>query len=180
MRSFAIVMTAALLSMLINFGATAGTPAIVDSDMAPRVVGQYRVTDALYLPFAGDDRFEYPEDVLWGFYPTKASPAALDCAERAFSTLVTFLRDEPVPLEKVIDRGGTNRFVLWVNDYSRASLSRQRRTANLWHYDKRSRRDPRYGVWHWEATLSQTGFCSTPSWPKAIRRLERALEQLGD
>jgi hypothetical protein len=155
---------------------------------------------AEYWPYAGDREPNYPEEILWGFYPRKgivppgetdpnrddASPAAIACAERAHRELRELLASPLVDeLRAIVDVGAaggfTNRFYLWVNDYSRASdpFPPGVRPARLWYW-KRKTPDPNKppGYWKWESTLTRSGECRTPLREETVAYLKKTRSEL--
>lgn len=147
-------------------------------------INGYVLAGAEYRPYIGKDDITDPKDVLRGFYPEKgviapgeteanvdsATPEAIDCAQQSFTALQVFLAKSSPALREIIelgkDQGYVPRFYLWTNDYSRAAepFPPGRREARLWYW-KRKQPDPAGppGYWKWEATLTQTGACTTPA-----------------
>jgi hypothetical protein len=168
--------------------------------MAPFTESGFELRGAEYWPYVGATEPRYPEDVLWGFYPKKgelppgetdpnadtASPAAVRCAQRAFTELHRFIANRPKDLDVVVDtgkdRGVTRLFYLWVNDYTRAAdpYPPGVRPARLWYW-KRKVADPKKpdGYWKWESTLNQRGECITPNADEAATYLREKREEIG-
>ncbi len=143
-------------------------------------INGYELSGAEYWPFSGSAPFHYPEDVLWGFYPDTVRDQAVDCAWIAYLDLQSFFRANPSRLRKAVNLGATNRFYLWVNDYSRASDTRSRRPQMLWHGAASSNNPDDYatGYWKWESTLAQDGTCLTPQGDQVAEALDDAIQTL--
>ena len=143
-------------------------------------INGYELSGAEYWPFSGSAPFHYPSDVLWGFYPDTVRDQAVACAWIAYLDLQSFFRANSPRLRKAVNLGATNRFYLWVNDYSRASDTRARRPQKLWHGAANSRNPDDYatGYWKWESTLAQDGTCLTPQGDQVAEALDRAIQTL--
>jgi hypothetical protein len=152
-------------------------PAEAQRLMGPLWRGGMVLEGAEYWPYRGKRQPVYPEDVLWGFYPargiafdgevaaTAPSPAAVACAETAFRALGRLLAAPPAQLAEAVRRGASNRFYLWVNDYSQAStpFPGGRRPSRLWYWERKPPVMGRVpGFWKWEVTLTQRGECQVP------------------
>ncbi len=161
--------------------------------MRPFTIGEIGLTGAEYWPNRGDTPTRYPEDVLWGFYPEEgvvfegvpspasATPQAIACAEESFEALRAFIADPPDALGQAIALGASNRFYLWVNDYTEASdpFPHEVRPNRFWYWA----RDPAVvgripGYWKWETTLTQSGECRIPERAQALEYLEEKIEEL--
>ena len=138
------------------------------------------LSGAEYWPYHGTTSINYPDDVLWGFYPTigepadepspaSATPAAIACAETAFQKLQTFIAAENAGFHRVVTLGAShlisNKFFLWTNDYSDAATPYPDgvRAARLWYWTRNPQvpgRTP--GYWKWESVLTQDGQCLIP------------------
>ena len=141
------------------------------------------LSGAEYWPFHGTEEIQYPDDILWGFYPEagvppepdtdpnpeSASSAAVACAEQAYAELAEFFNSDQPLLHQIIANGEahfiTHKFYLWVNDYSRAAdpYPHGMREAKFWYWARNPQVDGRTpGFWKWESTLDQAGVCHTP------------------
>jgi len=152
------------------------------------------LSGAEYWPYVASKKFTYPDDVLWGFYPaagdsdgnaTSATPAALDCAAQAYAELVTFFNDHPPLLDKIIENGEshliTNKFYIWVNDYSTADnpYPFDMRTNNFWYWTRNPQAPGRTpGFWKWESTLTQDLQCLTPDSEQIHEYLETKWNEI--
>ncbi|MBS1122381.1 MAG: hypothetical protein H6Q90_4609 [Deltaproteobacteria bacterium] len=154
----------------------------------------YLLAGAEYWPYFGTAEIQYPEAVLWGFYPEKgvigpgettpnaesARPEAVACARKAFDALRTFLATDPPVLRRIValgaNQGYVPRFYLWTNDYGRAAEPYPPgvREARLWYW-KRKTPDPERppGYWKWESSLTHGGECQTPR----AEQIERYLAE---
>src|ERR1041385_6929841 len=143
----------------------------------------YTLAGAEYWPYIGKEDAQYPQDILWGFYPEKgvvppgetdanpddATPEAIECAEHSFAALQVFLASNPPELRQIVDKGAAQgfvpRFYLWTNDYSRAAdpFPPGVREAKLWYWKRKQPEPPKPpGYWKWESTLTQRGDCQIP------------------
>lgn len=143
----------------------------------------YLLAGAEYWPYTGKEEIRYPEEVLWGFYPSKgeippgetapnpdsARPEAVGCATTAFAALQVFLASDPPKLRRIIELGEAQgyvpRFYLWTNDYGRAAdpYPPGVREARIWYWKRKQPEPPKPpGYWKWESTLTQTGDCQVP------------------
>ncbi|MBA3537993.1 MAG: hypothetical protein H0T79_00040 [Deltaproteobacteria bacterium] len=177
-------MRALVLGLFAGCSAAAPPPAApVAAPMASFEINGYLLAGAEYWPYAGTADIDYPKDVLWGFYPEKgvtapgetdpnadaARPAAIACAQQAFTALRAFVTSDPARLRRIVglgkDQGYVPRFFLWTNDYTRAATPYPPgvREARLWYW-KRKTPDPARppGYWKWESTLDQRGECHVP------------------
>lgn len=146
-------------------------------------INGYVLAGAEYWPYLGKEDINYPQDVLWGFYPAKgvippgeteanvdsARPEAIECAQQSFTALQVFLAKSSPVLRRIVelgaDQGYVPRFYLWTNDYTRAAdpYPPGRREARLWYWKRKQPEPPKPpGYWKWEATLTQTGECMIP------------------
>jgi len=152
------------------------------------------LTSAEYWPNRGETPTRYPDDVLWGFYPERgvviegaaaaasATDAAVACAEESYDALRAFIADPPDGLRQAIGLGTSNRFYLWVNDYSEAAdpFPHEMRPNRFWYWQH----DPAVtgripGYWKWETTLTQGGECLVPERAQAEAYLAEKLAELG-
>jgi hypothetical protein len=159
----------------------------------------YLLAGAEYWPYVGTEDIQYPEAVLWGFYPVKgelgpgetepnadsASPAAIACAQTAYAALRAFVSSDPPKLRAIVlrgaDQGFVPRFYLWTNDYTRAATPYPPgvREARLWYWKRAvpvAGRPP--GYWKWEATLAQSGECTIPQPAQIEKYLDETLATL--
>lgn len=146
--------------------------------MRPLAIEAYQVVDAQYVPFVGSLRPSYPRDVLFGFYPSEGTDAAVACAELSFLRVERFLRSDDSNLARFTDQGGTPNFYLWINDYSLSNPRYAYRPARLWHFNYGSQ-DYRTGYWYWEATLTLEGFCELPTSEQVKAAVDEGLDWLG-
>ena len=167
--------------------------------MAEFTANGYELSGAEYWPYVGTVDINYPDEVLWGFYPEKgviangettpnvgtASPAAVACAQRAFAELQAFIAsDQPMLRVIAADAAGAgydNKFYLWTNDYSRAAdpYPPGVRPAKLWYWKRREPKPDRPpGFWKWESTLDQKGVCHTPDLKVADEYLRTTLREV--
>lgn len=153
-----------------------------------------------YWPFHGSTEINYPDDVLWGFYPVRGEPAdepnvdsatpeAIACAELAFRKLERFIDSEGPVKEKfrrVVELGAdhliSNKFYLWTNDYTRAAdpYPHGVRPARLWYWTRSPQipgRSP--GYWKWESTVTQDGVCHLPDEAQIEQYIDAKLSELG-
>ncbi len=164
--------------------------------MRPLTQNGLELSGAEYWPYAGSADLNYPDDVLWGFYPVRglpadepnpgtATPAAVACAEKAFAALQNFFAAPNPRLARVIALGRTslitNKFYLWTNDYTLADtpFPPGRRESRLWYW-KRNPQVPGYtpGFWKWESVLTQDGRCLTPGAAQIDAYLAAKLAEL--
>jgi hypothetical protein len=157
------------------------------------------LTSAEYWPYHGTTDINYPDDVLWGFYPeagipepgdtepnpATASPEAVACATTAFRALQAFVQTEQPVLKEIIELGRdqlyTNKFYLWTNDYSDAAveLPYPMRQNRLWYWKRNPQvpgRTP--GYWKWESVLTQDGRCLVPEDAQIRAYLQQTLADL--
>jgi hypothetical protein len=162
-------------------------------------INDYQLAGAEYWPYRGSVDINYPDDVLWGFYPQQgviadgettpnvdsANPAAIACAERAFVEWKAFINSDPPALRTVaadpMNLGYDKLFYLWTNDYSQADAvyAPGVRDARLWYWLRRvpkAGRPP--GFWKWESTLDQQGVCHTPDPAQIAQYLAQATGTL--
>lgn len=159
----------------------------------------FELSGAEYWPYVGSRDIQYPEEVLWGFYPqagqiaagettpnlATATPAAVACATRAWLALRAFVQDPPAALQAVIAEGAafgyTNKFYLWTNDYTHAAnpFPPGPRAARMWYWKRRVSKVGRpNGFWKWEAVVDQRGQCHVPNRTEATQMIERTLSDL--
>ncbi len=167
--------------------------------MAEFTANGYELSGAEYWPYVGTVDINYPDEVLWGFYPEKgviangettpnvgtASPAAVACAQRAFAELQAFIASDPPMLRSIsADAAGAgydNKFYLWTNDYSQAAdpYPPGVRPAKLWYWKRREAKPDRPpGFWKWESTLDQKGICHTPDLKVADEFLRTTMREV--
>ena len=167
--------------------------------MAEFTANGYELSGAEYWPYVGTVDINYPDEVLWGFYPEKgvlangettpnvgtSSPAAVACAARAYAELQAFIAsDQPMLRNLAADAAGAgydNKFYLWTNDYSRAAdpYPPGVRPAKLWYWKRREPKPDRPpGFWKWESTLDQKGVCHTPDVKVADEYLRTAVREV--
>jgi hypothetical protein len=145
--------------------------------MKPFVVEGIELSGAEYWPYRGDEEPEYPADVLWGFYPEQgvvfdgeaasasATEAAVACAEQSYAALKAWAQVVPDAFGEAVAQGRSNRFYLWVNDYSEASEASPHdvRPARVWYWERKPAVVGRVpGYWKWETTLTVAGRCLIP------------------
>ncbi|MGE0785368.1 MAG: YncE family protein [Sandaracinaceae bacterium] len=145
--------------------------------MRPFRAGGFELSGAEYWPYRGDAEPDYPAEILWGFYPragevfegaitpASATDDAIRCAERSYAALRELLASPPPELALAHEAGASDRFYLWVNDYSTASepFPHEVREARLWYWERQPTvlgRIP--GFWKWETTLHRDGRCAIP------------------
>ena len=151
------------------------------------------LSGAEYWPRRGDAEPNYPEDILWGFYPTKgevfegsltvasATEAAIACMEESQAALHTFVKSHHGDLEAIArnaPKTRSPRFYLWVNDYSTASdpFPGDVRPARLWFWQRKPAVVGRIpGYWKWETTVLQGGQCTYPATDQAEAFLAEEL-----
>ena len=137
----------------------------------------FTLDGAEYWPYVGAEDIDYPDAILWGFYPEKdvdfegtpnpdtPTDAAMDCAHIAYDELRGFLAAPPPELQQAVGGSVTNRFYLWVNDYTRAAdpYPPGVRPSRLWYWTRNPPVEGRIpGFWKWEATVTHDGTCTTP------------------
>ena len=168
--------------------------------MKPTAINGLILSGAEYWPVHGSVEFRYPEDVLWGFYPKEgvipdgetepspasASPQAVACAEQSYSKLLTFFANHPTTLDRIVAIGQahfiTNKFYLWINDYSQASdpYPFESRPEKFWYWTRNPQEPNRTpGYWKWETTLTQQGVCLIPSDQQITSYLDLKLIEIG-
>jgi hypothetical protein len=156
----------------------------------------YTLTGAEYWPYVGSEDINYPDAVLWGFYPKKgeigpgettpnaesASEQALACARTAYDALRAFLQSDPPKLRAIVDKGAAKgyvpRFYLWTNDYTRAATPFPPgvREARLWYWKRKQPEPPKPpGYWKWESVLTQKGECLIPQPAQIEKKLDEEL-----
>jgi hypothetical protein len=147
-------------------------------DMGPFETSGFILAGAEYWPHRGSTPANYPEEILWGFYPHEgevfegspavatATPAAIACAEQSFAALQAWIPTATEPLAAATATGKAPRFYLWVNDYSEADdpFPAEMRQAKLWYWARNPGVPGRIpGYFKWETVLDQKGECH---WPK--------------
>lgn len=168
--------------------------------MGPFTLNGYELTGAEYWPYTGQADIEYPEEVLWGFYPEKgvvppgetdpnpatARAAAVACARRAWGELRRYLAGPHAKLDKIVALGAKTqtivpRFYLWTNDYTAAAdpYPPGVRDARLWWWARKKPEPPKPpGYWKWESVLNQKGECLTPQPAQIDAYLDDMLSKL--
>ncbi len=146
-----------------------------------------------YWPNVGDQPTNYPDDVLWGFYPEEGvvfegeasratpTPAATACAEIAYTRLHAWVASAPPEFFEAVKRGTSNRFYLWVNDYSEADdpFPKPMRMNKFWYWTREPAVIGRVpGYWKWESTVTQKGECLTPDPQQIEAYLAKTLADL--
>lgn len=132
-----------------------------------------------YWPSHGTTNVSYPDDILWGFYPSpdqvnegsaaKVAPpaAAIACAESSYRALQAFVDSNPSQFHLAAEtRKFSKQFYLWVNDYTDAAADfpHEQRPAKFWYWERKPAVTGRVpGFWKWETTIMQDGSCH---WPK--------------
>jgi hypothetical protein len=140
-------------------------------------VGELELSGAEYWPYRGTEEPNYPEDILWGFYPqhgvvddgevatASATPAAVACAEQSYAALQAWTAAVPDAFWEAVGDGRSSRFYLWVNDYSEAAepWPHEVRPAKFWYWERKPAVVGRVpGYWKWETTLTPDGQCTFP------------------
>ena len=167
--------------------------------MKPFTINGYMLVGAEYWPYTGTAEINYPDAVLWGFYPNKgeigpgettpnaetANPKAVECARTAYTALYAFLTKDPPKLRQIVERGAGHgyvpRFYLWTNDYTRAATPYPPgvREARLWYWKRKEPAPPKPpGYWKWESTLTQSGECQIPQPAQIEKVLDDELAKL--
>ena len=167
--------------------------------MASFTLNGYTLTGAEYWPYVGTEDINYPDAVLWGFYPKKgeigpgedtpnvdtANPQAVACAQRAYDALHAFLESNPPKLRAIIDKGADKgfvpRFYLWTNDYTRAAtpFPPGMREAKFWYWHRKEPAPPKPpGYWKWESVLDQKGECHIPQAAQIDKMLADTLAEV--
>jgi hypothetical protein len=193
----------ALLIFLVACGSSKA-PAPPSSPATPSAmttfsINGYELTGAEYWPYVGTAEINYPDAVLWGFYPQAgvigpgettpnaetASPKAVVCAEASYAALRAFVQSNPPKLREIVKRGADKgyvpRFYLWTNDYTRAATPYPPgvREARLWYWKRKEPAPPKPpGYWKWEATLTQAGECQVPRADQIEKQLDTELATL--
>jgi hypothetical protein len=168
--------------------------------MRPFELNGLNLSGAEYWPVHGSTEFHYPEDVLWGFYPkagvipegetepnlASATPEAVACAETAYARLTEFFAAHSATLDRIVEIGAshlvTNKFYLWVNDYSQAAdpFPFGRRPEKFWYWTRSPQEAGRTpGYWKWEVTLTQRGECLVPGDAQIELYLRQKLLEIG-
>jgi hypothetical protein len=167
--------------------------------MGPFQINGYELTGAEYWPYVGTAEIQYPDAVLWGFYPKAgelgpgettpnaetANPKAVECARASHEALRAFLSKDHPKLREIVTRGADKgyvpRFYLWTNDYTRAATPYPPgvREARLWYWKRKEPAPPKPpGYWKWEATLTQAGECQLPRPEQIEKQLDTELATL--
>jgi hypothetical protein len=168
---------AALGLLLSSCGKPSVSKALDEDVMGSFVINGFELSGAEYWPFVGSINFNYPDDVLWGFYPDAATEPAIACAKVSWDALKTFLGSNPIKMQQVVALGATKRFYLWTNDYTRADEGRTRRKNAMWHWNSG---EPNYalGYWKWEALVTQDGECLIPDAAQVEETLDKAIVEI--
>ena len=162
-------------------------------------INGYLLAGAEYWPYVGTADINYPDAVLWGFYPKAgeigpgettpnaetANPKAVACAERAYAALRAFVQSDPPKLRAIVtkgaDKGYVPRFYLWTNDYTRAATPYPPgvREARLWYWKRKEPAPPKPpGYWKWESTLTQSGECQIPQSDQIAKILDEEFSKV--
>lgn len=174
MKSFLLILT-----VFIGFQIQAQDKAFVPTDMHEYKFDVFELSGAEYWVFVAEKEFSYPDDVLWGFQgesknddtPGQAPELAKDCAVKAYNKLNDFYKNPPAGMKDLITKGKTtNRFYLWVNDYTRSAVSEEERPNNFWHWN-RGVKDYSKGYYKWESTLNRKGECLIPDDAQIAERI---------
>lgn len=187
---------------LLLFAALALAPQAVAEDqreMQSFEINGLVLTSAEYWPYHGRTDINYPDDVLWGFYPeagvpepgdsepnpASASPQAIACATKAYRALKAFVQQEQPVLKRIIEIGRdalyTHKFYLWTNDYSDAAVDfpYPMRQNRLWYWKRNPQIPERTpGYWKWESVLTQDGRCLIPEDAQIREYLQAKLDEL--
>ena len=146
--------------------------------MKPFTAHGVELTGGEYWPNRGDAATNYPDDVMWGFYPEKgvvfegeAAPAtptkaAMDCAQTAYDALKLWIdANHESFLAATAKLGTSSRFYLWVNDYSEANdpFPHEKRPHKFWYWQRKPAVVGRVvGYWKWESSVGHDGTCRIP------------------
>ncbi len=164
---------------------------IPHGDMGPFEQDGYVLAGAEYWPHRGSTPAKYPEEILWGFYPHEgevfegapavatATSAAVECAERSYAALRSWLPTAAQALTQATAGDKAPRFYLWVNDYSEADdpFPADKREAKLWYWARETGVAGRIpGYFKWETVVDQSGECR---WPDAAQA-QAFLQDAGD
>lgn len=159
-----------MLSLFVNVNVQAQEEVRTPSEMKEYKLNGFELSGAEYWVFVEGKEFDYPNDVLWGFQGEwknddtagQAPELAKDCALVAYNKLNKFYKNPPAGMKDLITKGkATNRFFLWVNDYTRAAANEEERANNFWHWNSGTK-DYSKGYWKWESTLNKKGECLVP------------------
>lgn len=185
-----------LLFLALAFGATARAD---DIRMSTLDINGFVLSGAEYWPYHGTTDINYPDDVLWGFYPERGIPpepgedpnpdtaslAAVACATQAWAKLKTFLETDQPVLRRIVEigaeQGFTPKFYLWTDDYSDAAdpYPHGLRANALWFWKRNPPvpgRTP--GYWKWESRVLQDGTCQVPEDAQIQEYLATTLDRL--
>ncbi len=135
----------------------------------------FTIVTAEYWPYIGSFPFQYPDDVLWGFYHPDVEPKAVKCAEKSYAKLLHFIENPSKKLLDMKELGGSTSFVILTNDYLNASKSRETRIPRLWFWTAENEKIYQQGVCVWEGTLNQGAGCVTPSEKHIAKALDQAI-----
>ncbi len=144
--------------------------AIQPKDMHELTTNGFELSGGEYWVYVAGKEFNYPDDVLWGLMGEEkndgtagqAPEKAQACAVKAYNKLMDFYKNPPVGMKNLIEVGKTtNKFFLWVNDYTVASETEEVRPNSFWHWN-RGPKDYSQGYWKWESTLTKDGQCLVP------------------
>ncbi len=153
------------------------------------------LTGCEYWPSRDASLPNYPEDILWGFYPREgetfdgavnpgsASEAAIACMEESHAALRSWIETHGALLRELAGLRPeyySARFYLWVDDYSQTNdaFSEEMRPAQMWYW----KRDPDVlgripGYWKWETQVTRDGACIVPDSQAAEELVRTALEE---
>ncbi len=146
-----------------------------------------------YWPSHGTTNVSYPDDILWGFYPSPeeviegsasevAPPAAaITCAETSYRALQAFVDANSKKFHQAAElKGASKQFYLWVNDYSdtAADFPHEKRASKFWYWERKPAVTGRVpGFWKWETTLRADGSCHFPQAEQIDSYLSEILEE---
>lgn len=162
-------------------------------EMGPFLESGYILAGAEYWPHRGSTPAEYPEEILWGFYPHEgevfegavatatATDAAVKCAEQSYAALRAWIPTATDALAEATVAGKAPRFYLWINDYTEADdpFPADMRQAKLWYWTRNPAVAGRIpGYFKWETVVNQKGECSWPQ-PDQARALSSEAAQPG-
>ncbi len=168
-----------LVSLFINLHIQAQEEVSNPSEMKEYTLNGFELTGGEYWVFVEGKEFDYPNDVLWGFQgetknddtPGRAPELAIECGLKAYNELNKFYKNPPAGMKDLIEKGGTtNRFFLWVNDYTKSAPTEEERPNNFWHWN-RGPKDYSKGYYKWESTLNRKGECLTPDKAQIAERI---------
>lgn len=174
------------VSLLLNFNVSAQEEVSTPSEMKEYTLNGFELTGAEYWVFVAGRDFSYPDDVLWGFQGEwknddsagQAPEVAKQCALMAYNKLNRFYKNPPAGMQDLITKGrATNRFFLWVNDYTQAAADEEERPNNFWHWNSGTK-DYSKGYWKWESTLNKKGECIVPDDAQIAARIREVAKKI--